>query len=89
MHRADSYFYNYKPSPGILRQHSVLQKLRKNKNIVLTKLDKGNGVVILYWKLYNNSVQEIVSDASEFKKLNEGPALRHEASLQRFFCKFF
>ena len=28
---ANSYFYNYKPSPRLLRQHHVLQNLRKNK----------------------------------------------------------
>ena len=44
---ANSYFYNYKPYPGILRQHHVLRNLRKNKDIVITKPDKGNGVVIL------------------------------------------
>ena len=44
---ANSYFYNYKPFPRILRQHRVLRNLRKNKDIVTTKSDKGNGVVIL------------------------------------------
>ena len=44
---ANSYFYNYKPSPCILRQHRVLQSLRKNKRIVIAKPDKGNGVAIL------------------------------------------
>ena len=37
---ANSYFYTYKPSPHILRQHRVLQNLRKNKYIVITKRDK-------------------------------------------------
>ena len=44
---ANSYFYNYKPPPRILRQHRVLRNLRKNKDIVITKTDKGNGVIIL------------------------------------------
>ena len=44
---ANSYFYNYKPSPRILHQHRVLRNLRKNKDIVIIKPDKGNGVVIL------------------------------------------
>ena len=39
---ANSYFYNYKPSPRLLRQHRVLRNLRKNKDIVITKPDKGN-----------------------------------------------
>ena len=83
---ANSYFYNYKP-PRILRQHSVLRNLRKNKDIVITKPDKGNRVVILYRKLYNNAFQEIISDSSKSEKLNEDPTLKREASLQRFSRK--
>ena len=33
---ANSYFYNYKPSPRILHQHRFLQNLRKNKDIIIT-----------------------------------------------------
>ena len=82
---AYSYFYNYKPSPRILRQHRVLRNLRKNKDIVITKPDKGNGVVILDRKRYDNAIEEIISDTSKFEKLNEHPTLKREASLQRFF----
>ena len=87
-HLANSYFYNYKPSPHILRQHRVLQNLRNYKDIVITKPDKGNGVVILDRKLYDNAIQETISDTSKFEKLNEDPALKREASLQRFL-RFF
>ena len=55
---ANSYFYNYKPSPRILRQHRVLRNLKKNKDIIMTKPNKGNGVVILDRKLYNNPIQK-------------------------------
>ena len=85
---ANSYFYNYKPSPSsILRQHRVLQNLQKNKDTVITKPGKGNGVVILDQKLYDNAIQELISDTSTFKKLNEDPILKREASLQRFLRK--
>ena len=84
---ANFYFYNCKPSPRILRQHRVLRNLRKNKDIVVTKPDKGNGVVILDRKLYNNAIEEIISDSSKFEKLNEDPTLKREASLQRFLRK--
>ena len=30
---ANSYFYNYKPSPHILHQHRIWRNLRKNKDI--------------------------------------------------------
>ena len=80
---ANSYFYNYKPSPRILRQHHVLRNLRKNKDIVITKPNKGNRVVILDRNLYDNAIQ----DTSKFEKLNEDPTLKREASLQRFLRK--
>ena len=51
------------------------------------KPDKGNGVVILDRKLYNNAVEEIISDSCKFEKLNEDPTLKREASLQRFLRK--
>ena len=85
---ANSYFYNYKPSPRILRQHRVLRNLRKNKDIVITKPDKGNGVVILDRKLYNNAIEEIISDAFKFEKLSEDVTLKREASLQRFYVSW-
>ena len=81
---ANSYFYNYKP-PHL--QHRVLRNLRKNKDIGITKPGKGNGVVILDRKLYDNAIQELISDTSKFEKLNEDPSLKLEASLQRFLCK--
>ena len=84
---ANSYFSNYKPSPRILRQHRVLQNLRKNKDIIITKPDKANGVVILDRKLYHNAIQEIISDTSKFEKLNEDATLKREASLPRFSRK--
>ena len=80
---ANSYFYSYKPFARILRQHRVLQNLRKNKDIVIAKPDKGNGVLILDRKLHNNAIEEIIPDTSKFEKLNEDPNLKCEASLQR------
>ena len=81
MYLANSYFYNYKPSP---RQHRVLRNLKKNIDIVIMKPDKGNGVVIWDWKLYNNAIEEIISDTSKFEKLNKDPTLKREAPLQCF-----
>ena len=76
MYLANSYFYNYKP-PHILCQHCILQNIRKNKDIVITKPDKGNGVVIFDRKLYSNAIEDIISDTSKFEKLNEDPTLRN------------
>ena len=80
MYPVNCYFYNYKPSPRILHQHCVLWNLRKNKDILIKKPDKGNGVVILDWKLYNNAI-EIISETSKLEKLSEEPTLKCEASL--------
>ena len=51
------------------------------------KIDKGNGVILLDRKLYDNALQEIISDTSKFEKLNEDPTLKREASLLRFLRK--
>ena len=83
---ANSWFSNYKTSPRILSQHRVLQNLRKNKDIVITKPDKVHGVVILDQKLYENTIQEIISGTSKFEKLNEDSTLKREASVKRFLC---
>ena len=42
---------------------------RKNKDIVITKSDKVNSVVILHRKLYYNTIQEVISNTSKFGKL--------------------
>ena len=81
------YFCNCKASPRILRQHLVLQNLRKNKDIIRTKPDKRNRVVILDRKLYNNAIQEIIPDTSKFDNLSEDTTLKLEAWLQRFLRK--
>ena len=65
-------------------QRRVLQNFRKNKVIVLMKPDKRNEVVFLDQKLYDNTIQEIISDTSKFRKLNEDSTLKREASLQCF-----
>ena len=52
-----------------------------------TKPNKGNGVVILDRKLYDNPIQKIISDTSKFEKLDEGPTLKSEASQQLFLRK--
>ena len=80
-----AHFCNYKLSSSILGQHPILQNLRKNKDIVITKPNKRNGVVILDRKRYDNTIQEIISDTSQFEKLNTDLTLKCEASIQRFF----
>ena len=40
------------------------------KDVVITKPNKGNEVVILDRKLYNDAIEEIISDSSKFKKFD-------------------
>ena len=61
--------------------------LEKNKDIVTPKPNKGNGVVILDQKLYDNVIVEIISDTSPFENLNEDPTLKRQAWLQCFLRK--
>ena len=77
VHLANSYFYNYKPSPRIY-VNIALRNLRKSIDIVITKPNKGNGVVILYRKLYNNAIEETISDTPNFEKLSVEPTLKRE-----------
>ena len=74
-------------SPRIIHQHRILRDLRKNNKLVITKPDKGNGVVILDRTLYNNAIHELISDTSKFEKLDSDPTIKREASLQRFLRK--
>ena len=49
---------------------SALKKLSRNRNIVILRPDKGNGVVILNRVDYINKVESLLSDTSKFKKLD-------------------
>ena len=44
---ANSYVNSYKPTKNVLRKYRVLNKSRNNKDIFITKPDKGNGVAIV------------------------------------------
>ena len=72
-------FYNFKPhkifSP-IFAQGDIqsLKSFASNKDIVITKPDKGRGVVIVNKKNYINSMQAIISDRSKFIPIDESRA---------------
>ena len=51
------------------------------------KPHKGNNIIKLDQILYNNAIQEIISETSKFEKLIEVPTLKREASLQHFLHK--
>ena len=72
----NSYFYNYKPSPRILTK-STSRLTKPYKDIVITKPDKGNGVVILDRKLYDKAILEIIIKAFPLRHMLQLLAIEH------------
>ena len=70
---ANYYFYNQKPSPCILCQHGILRNLKKNKDIIIAKPNKGNGVI-----------EKIISNSSKFEKLDEDPTFLRKLKEKNF-----
>jgi len=62
-------------------KHGILKKLRRKKEIVVLKPDKGNGVVILDRTDYVEKIFEIVNDTGKFK------TIKREGQLQTFLRK--
>ena len=82
---ANSYVNLYKPTKNVLRRYRVLNKLRNNKDILITRPDKGNGVVILNRRFYMSNIYDIANDESKFLKLSSDPTLRRKN--KDFFTK--
>ena len=80
---AHSYVNNYKPSKKILEKYNVLKKLRQKEEIIITRPDKGNGVVILNRKDYNEMMHELFNDTTKFKVLCKDLTKTREIKLQK------
>ena len=78
-----SKFKRLKNDPTLLREGQLKRFLRKLKK-TLTRQKKC--VVILDRTVYGNSILNIISDSSQFKKLKNDPTLLREGQLQRFLC---
>ena len=52
------------------------------KDVILLKPDKGNGIVLVNCLDYKNSVKQIFSDRTKFRKIKEDPTFRRLSSLQ-------
>ena len=81
---AHAYTKKYKVNKKTLEKHKVLKRLQKNTNIVITKPDKGNGIVILNRADYLRMMYDIVNDNSKFAKLDGDKTILREKQLQRF-----
>ena len=84
---ANSYYSNYKPTRAALKKHGILKKLRNNKDIVILRPDKGNGVVIMDAITYKSKMYELLNDESKFKQLTSDPRKLREGQLQRYLRK--
>ena len=83
---ANTYVNSYRPSKNALHKHKILKKLRNNNEILITKPEKGNGVIIVDRNLYKSSLHDIVNDTSKFFKLSSDSTITSEGKLQRFVC---
>ena len=80
----NNYVNTYKSSKNTLCKHKIIKKLRSNEDILITKPDKGNGVIVVHRAKYMSSLCEIINDTSTFLKLPSDPTIGREGKLQRF-----
>ena len=64
-----------------------MKKVRTTKDIVIVRVDKGSGVLILDRDIYDRKILEIINDTTKFKKLKDNPILTREGQLQQFLRK--
>ena len=50
-----------------LKKHKILENLRRNKDIVITRPDMGNGVVVMDRVIHNKQMYVLLSDKNKFK----------------------
>ena len=84
---ASSYINNYKPNKSTMLKYKILKNLRKIQDIVITKPDKGNGVVILNQKDYGSMMHELLCDGTKFNILVKDVTISREAKLQRYLLQ--
>ena len=62
--------YKYKNKDKCKINVDILDSLKKDSNLVVTRPDKGKGIVVLNKSDYIAKTKEILDDTSKFKKLN-------------------
>ena len=74
------------PKPNISKgEKQALEKLKKNKDIVALKADKGNATVILDTEDYNKKALEILNNR-QYKELPKNPLKSHRNSYYYLRC---
>ena len=64
-----------------------MKKLRKNNTIIITRPDKGSGVVVLNRSDYEIMIHDIISDNTKFRELQNYPTFKRQGQLQSFLLK--
>ncbi|XP_046841017.1 uncharacterized protein LOC124435112 [Xenia sp. Carnegie-2017] len=79
---AHSDFRSYSPPPFLYSQEdlNILNNLKNDRTILITKPDKGNGIVILNKDDYTKKMDTLLSDTTKFQPLNGDPV---KVTLQR------
>ena len=62
-------------------EYNALKELAKNKNVIVTKADKGNAVVIMDKQDYRDKILKLIDDKKKFKLLESDPTIKRENSL--------
>ena len=80
-HLANSHIHSYQPSRSTLTKHCNLESLHNDQEIFIFRSDKGNGVVILNRRDYDNSIKNLINDKAKFKELSEDVTIKRESKL--------
>ena len=83
------YSYDFSKQKNILNKDEwkALTDLRKDDSIIITKPDKGNGVVIISRLDYLSKMKHLISDTTKFKELQHNPTKSREESLSSYLRK--
>ena len=84
---ANSYYNNYKPTRTVLEKQGILKQFRNNKDIVILRPGKGNGVVIMDKIRHKSKMYELLNDESKFKQLTNDPTKLRECQLKCYLRK--
>ena len=88
------YYHSFRPKISNYHKTLVcaLKQLASNKNIVISKPDKGTGIVLLNRSDYINKINDILQDESKFTKLTSDPyklLLKYEDKNNRLVDNLF
>ena len=65
-------------------QFKALQNLKHDKSIIVSRLDKGNGVVVMNKSSYLSKMYDILSDSTKFQSCKLDNNISYLAKFQRF-----